>query len=143
MATESTKSQKRKKRSRRYYQGKRISKGELKIAQFFDRYNIKYIREKTFNDCINSNGNLLRFDFYLEQFNLLIEYQGQHHEKPINKYRRAQLVHKKTVQHDLIKKQFVFNNQINLIEIYYINYDNIDQILSDLLEEIVNECSHL
>lgn len=123
-------------KKRLYYKGKRVSKGEKKIAQFFDLYNIEYIREKTFKNCKNFCGNQLRFDFYLEQFNLLIEYQGQHHEKPVNKYRRAKIVHTKTVEHDSIKEKFAEEHKINLFKIYYKDYDNIEKILTELFEEI-------
>lgn len=123
---------------RRYYKGHRISKGERKIAKFFDSHDIEYVREKTFKTCINSKGNNLRFDFYLEQFNLLIEYQGHHHLKPINKYHRAKLVHEKTVVHDAIKEKWAFDNQINLIKIFYEDYEKVDDILDDLFEEIEN-----
>lgn len=123
-------------KKRQYYKGRRISKGEKRIAQFFSLHNIKYVREKTFKNCINFCGNYLRFDFYLEQFNLLIEYQGHHHIKPINKYRRAQAVHKKTIVHDAIKEVFALDNHINLIKIFYKDYDKIDEILTKLFKKI-------
>ncbi len=126
-------------KKRRYYKGKRISKGEKCIAQFFDLHNIDYVREKTFKDCVNFCGNHLRFDFYLEQFNVLIEYQGQHHEKPVNKYRRAKIVHDKTVVHDTIKDKFAIDNKINLIKIYYTDYNKIEEILIGLLKEIEDD----
>jgi len=123
---------------KRYYKGRKISKGEKKIAQFFDSRNIEYTREQTFKKCVNFNGNLLRFDFYLEQYNLLIEYQGQHHEKPINKYRRALITHNKTITHDAIKETFTQDNKINLFKIYYQDYEKVEEILTNLFEEINN-----
>jgi len=119
-------------KKRIYYKGRRISKGEKKIAQFLDSHGIEYVREKTFKDCVNFCGNCLRYDFYLEQFNLLIEYQGHHHEKPINKYRRAKIVHEKTVTHDVIKRNFAQTYNINLIEIDYKDYSDIDNILNQI-----------
>jgi len=129
-------------KKRRYHKGRRISKGELKIAQFFDLNNIEYTREKTFKNCLSSKGNCLRFDFYLEQFNILIEYQGQHHLKPVNKYRRAKIVHDQTVVHDDVKEKFAFDNQINLIKIYYPDYEKIEKILVELFKEIENDINH-
>ena len=126
-------------KKRIYYKGHRISKGEKKIAQFFDLHNVDYVREKIFKDCVNSSGNNLRFDFYLERFNLLIEYQGHHHEKPVNKYRRARIVHEKTTVHDEIKEIFAREKQINLIKIYYKDYNKIEEILNNLFEEIYND----
>jgi hypothetical protein len=85
---------------------------------------------------VSLRGNLLRFDFYLEKYNILIEYQGHHHIKPINKYNRARRVHEKTKMHDEIKKLFAFKNKINLIEIYYTEFSEIETILTNLLMEI-------
>lgn len=129
-------------KKRRYHKGLRISKGEKRIALFFDSHNINYIREKTFKNCLSSKGNYLRFDFYLEQFNILIEYQGHHHLKPVNKYRRAKIVHDQTVIHDGVKEKFAFDNQINLIKIYYQDYEKIDEILINLFKEIENDINH-
>lgn len=129
-------------KKRRYYKGRRISKGEKKIAQFFDFHNIEYVREKIFKDCVNVAGNHLRFDFYLEQFNVLIEYQGQHHEKPVNKYRRAKIVHEKTTVHDEIKEIYAAENQINLLKIYYPDYNKVEEILTNLLKEIQNDLNN-
>lgn len=53
-------------RKRQYYKNIRLSKGEKRICQFFDIYNIPYVREKIFKDCVNVSGNHLRYDFYLE-----------------------------------------------------------------------------
>jgi len=126
-------------KKRKYHKGRRISKGELKIAQFFDLHNIEYTREKTFKNCVSEYGHCLRFDFYLEEFNILLEFQGQHHEKPVNKYRRAKIVHDQTITRDAVKEKFAFDNQINLIKIYYQDYEKIEEILTNLLEEIENE----
>ena len=126
-------------RKRNYYKGQKISKGEKRIAQFFDLYNVEYVREKIFKECINSRGNYLRFDFYLEQFNLLLEFQGHHHYGPINKYKRAKIIHNKTVIHDSIKELFAQDNKINLIKICYKDFDRIEEILINLFEEIRND----
>ncbi|MCK9439447.1 MAG: hypothetical protein WC188_04530 [Candidatus Caldatribacteriota bacterium] len=117
----------------------KISKGEKRISEFLDLHNISYVREKSFVNCINQKGNKLRFDFYLEQFNLLIEYQGHHHIKPINKYRRAKIVHEKTVIHDKIKESFAIENKINLFKIYYVDYNKVEEILTNLMIEIFKE----
>jgi len=123
-------------KKRQYYNGRRVSKGEKAIAQYLEKHNIEFIQEKTFKECVNFCGNALRFDFYLEQFNLLIEYQGHHHEKPVNKYRRAKIVHEKTIIHDRVKEDFAESHQINLIKINYPDYKNIDNILDKLFDEI-------
>lgn len=118
---------------RRYYKNKRISKGEKRIAEYLDSQNIKYEREYKFKDCVSERGNPLRFDFYLPDYNLLLEYNGQHHFFPINKYRKAKIVHDITVKHDNIKKEYLKQKSIKLIEIDFKQYENIENILRSLL----------
>ena len=57
-----------------------ISKGEEKIKQLLQDNNIMFETEKTFPDLINPKTNYkLRFDFYLPEYNILIEYDGKQH----------------------------------------------------------------
>jgi len=58
----------------------RGSKGELSLDKILTFYGICFIREKRFKSCkINKP---MRFDFYLPDYNILIEYQGQQHFVP-------------------------------------------------------------
>lgn len=44
--------------------------------------NVSFEKEKTFIDCVNPKTNfLLRFDFYLPDYNIIIEYDGEQHFK--------------------------------------------------------------
>jgi hypothetical protein len=118
-------------KKRYYFNNKRVSKGEKQILLYLTKYNINYIKEKSFNNCLSPKGNKLRFDFYLPDYNLLIEFDGQHHYKPVNKYNRAKRVHKQTVINDQIKNQFVLDNNINLLRIPYNFIDSVDNILTE------------
>jgi len=106
-------------KKRLYYEGKRVSKGENEIILFLNENNIIFEKEKTFGNCLSLKSNKLRFDFWLPMFNTLIEFDGLHHFKPVNKYRRAQNTHKSTVVNDEIKNSFCEENDINLIRISY------------------------
>jgi very-short-patch-repair endonuclease len=59
----------------------RESKGEKGIAAFLDNNNIKYERQKKFDDCKNIHH--LSFDFFLPDYNLLIEYDGEQHFREV------------------------------------------------------------
>jgi len=109
--------------------------GEYYIKQFLDYNQINYTKEKTFLDCVNGKNNKLRFDFFLNDYNVLIEFQGKHHYMPVNKHNRAKQVHKKTVLHDQIKRQYCRDKNIILIEIHYLDLNNIFDIL---MEELNN-----
>lgn len=113
---------------------RRSSKGEQAVAKFLTQHNITYIQEKSFDTCRSPKNRVLRFDFFLPDLNLLIEYQGHHHYAPINKYRRAKRVHEMTKLHDQIKRQFVIDNDFKFLEIHFKDFEKVDEILLKLLE---------
>ena len=122
---------------RRYYhKGKQCSKGEKKIAMFLEYNCIKFEMEKSFDTCRSLKNKLLRFDFYLPEYNVCIEFQGHHHYNPVNKHNTARIVHRKTVKHDVIKRNWTFNNGIYLIEIPHWNIDIFEEPLLKYLEKL-------
>jgi very-short-patch-repair endonuclease len=60
----------------------RESKGEKSIAAFLDNNNIKYERQKKFDDCKNKFP--LSFDFFLPDYKILIEYDGEQHFREVS-----------------------------------------------------------
>lgn len=61
-----------------------ISKGENKIREILTNLNITFIQQSSFEDLKDIKE--LKFDFYLPQQNIVIEYQGQQHYKIIPKW---------------------------------------------------------
>src|ERR1035437_4477643 len=57
------------------------SKGEKQIRLFLKENNIYYVQQHKFPNCKAIRP--LVFDFYLPEFNICIEYDGQQHFKPI------------------------------------------------------------
>lgn len=110
--------------------------GEKAIEDYLLLHNIPYQREYSFDGCVSKKGNKLRFDFFLPTYDLLLEYQGNHHYGPVNKKKRAQYVHITTKKHDQIKRDFVAANNGRLVEISYLEKDKIVEILDQLLEGI-------
>lgn len=107
------------------------SKGETKIKTWLDQHQISYKKQKTFNNLKGTRNGLLSYDFYLPQFNLLIEYQGQFHDGNGNYYLKQNL--KKQQEHDKRKREYAEQNNIELLEIWYWDFNNIEQILSKKL----------
>lgn len=106
------------------------SKGEKTIYNILQKYNIKYETQKTFNGCIYIAK--LRFDFYLSEYNLCIEYDGEQHFKIIEAWggkKEFDLIQKK----DKIKNQFCKDNNITLYRIKY--SENIKDRLIDILKK--------
>lgn len=117
-----------------------ISNGELLIFDALNKYNIEFIYQFSFNNLIGVNGGLLSYDFYLPNLNLLIEYQGIQHEKPIDFFGGKEKF-KIQKQHDLIKKEYASQSNIDLLEIWYYDYNNIEKIIVDHLNINKNSCA--
>lgn len=113
------------------------SKGELKIAKFLDDNNITYVHQKTFDNLVGVGENLLSYDFYIPSKNILIEYQGIQHEKPVDfkgyGNKNAIKNFEKQKEHDRRKAEYAHNNNIKLICIWYWNFKNIESILSEYI----------
>lgn len=92
------------------------SKGELRISEILYENNVKYIREYKFDGCFNKNK--LPFDFYLIDFNVCIEYDGEMHFKEIERFGgRVKLDY--YIKNDNIKNKFCNDNNIKLFRIKY------------------------
>lgn len=107
------------------------SKGEKSIRLWLDSNNIKFEREKTFKSCKLTVNGAMRFDFYLPDYNLLIEYDGEQHYK-INSLWFGKNKEKefKTIQsRDIFKNQWAKDNGYNLLRIPYFKFKNIDELL--------------
>jgi len=127
------------KKRRYYYDGKRCSKGEKRIIEYLISRNILFKKEYTFVDCVSLTDHKLRFDFYLPEYDILIEADGQHHFAPVNKYSRAKKVHEQTKIHDQIKNNFAYNKNIKLYRISYKEFENINEILDQILILAMNK----
>lgn len=103
------------------------SKGEKRIFDYIINNNINYEFQKTFEGLIGTGYGLLSYDFYLPDHNMLIEYQGEFHDGSTGDYSSINL--KKQQEHDRRKKQYAEDNKINLLEIWYYDFESIEKIL--------------
>ena len=115
------------------------TKGEKKIIDYLECNNIKYTFQKTYNDLRGINGGLLSYDIYLDDYNYLIEYQGHFHDGTAFKSYDEKFERQK--EHDRRKRQYAKDNNIELLEIWYYDFDNIENILYDKLINIKNNIS--
>jgi len=97
------------------------SKGEQTILKFLKSNNLLFIRQKRFKDC--KNKYVLPFDFYLPDNNILIEFDGEQHEHPVNFYgisnETAKINFKNTKNNDNIKNQYAITHNIKMIRVSY------------------------
>ena len=101
----------------------RTSQGELIIASILDELQISYDPEHKFEDCRAKRP--LPFDFYLPDYNAVIEFDGPHHYRPI--FSKEQFL--RTQRHDAIKNKYCETHGIKLIRIPYWERDNIRTII--------------
>lgn len=104
------------------------SSGERKVRQWLLKHNIGYIYQYKFDDCRDILP--LPFDFYLEDYNIAIEYQGGQHYKPVERFGGEEKF-KLQQKHDNIKREYCKNNNIRLLEIPY--YANVEKELNNFL----------
>lgn len=108
------------------------SKGELAIEKALNELGITYFKEYVFKDCINpKTGQKLRYDFFLSEFNICIEFDGiQYFTKA--EYRTDYWwgqVNLKDIQYrDKIKDDYCRDKDIHLIRISYTELMNISSV---------------
>lgn len=94
------------------------SRGEDYIESYLLEKGIKYIEQNKFSDLVNIFQ--LSYDFYLPEYNILIEYQGEQHFIPktfggVTK-EQANKRFDKQKYNDNLKKNFAINNGYSLWE---------------------------
>ena len=112
------------------------SKAEKAIANILNKWGYNYEREYYYEDL--KDIDYLRFDFYLKDFNTLIEYDGEFHYKPIIDGKRTtmemaenQLIIQQ--KHDQMKNDYCSEHNINLIRIPYWKREELEETLFDAL----------
>lgn len=102
------------------------SKGEIFIEQFLVENKINYIKQHKFPDCKNIRP--LSFDFYLPDNNICIEYDGEQHFKPVNRFGGFKS-YDKTLIRDKIKNEYCTLNSIKLIRVTSKNLKNLNDLI--------------
>lgn len=110
-----------------------MSKGERKVASLLDKYHIDFDQQHTFLEC--RNRRVLPFDFYLPDYNICIEYDGEQHFKPIDHF-GGQEYFVKRQENDSIKTNFCQENDIGLVRIPYYMSNELEDILFEELNII-------
>ena len=99
----------------------RESKGEAKISKFLIDNSIQFKRQFTIT-------GKHKYDFYLTELNILIEYDGIQHFKAVKHWGGLDKL-KITQENDKIKNNLAKLHSIPLIRIPYINFNNLEKYL--------------
>lgn len=109
----------------------RMSHGERRVDLYLHNSGIKHEHQKEYNGLVGISGGNLSYDFLLLDNNILIEYQGEYHDGTALIQTKEEF--EKQQIHDKLKKQYAQENNISLLEIWYWDYDNIEEILDKYL----------
>ena len=107
------------------------SKGEEIIQRLLQQNNIVFERQKRFNSCKDKKP--LPFDFYLPNYNCLIEYDGIQHFG-LGNFWGDKNYYNIIKKHDIIKNNWCKKNNIHLIRIPYWHLKDLS--IQDLLPQI-------
>ncbi|AMS01231.1 homing endonuclease [Bacillus phage AR9] len=97
----------------------KMSSGELLIKNILNNMGTEYTYQKTFKEC--KDRKPLPFDFFVEEFNAIIEYDGRQHFLPIfgndenDRIKKLELIQK----HDNIKNDFCKKYNLPILRIKY------------------------
>lgn len=103
---------------------RKTSKGEKAIKNFCDIHSINYIWQWP----QKINDKTLYFDFYLPEYNLAIEFQGEQHYRPI-KYWGGDKAFEHRLISDNNKREWCKQQNIHLLEIPFTSFKKINEIL--------------
>lgn len=109
----------------------RKSKGEEIIKSILEELKIDFIPQYKFKDCKDLLP--LPFDFYLPNYNLIIEYDGEQHFDVNRAFNSNENKFWETVIHDAIKNAYCEDNNINILRIPFWKYNNIKEIIKNKL----------
>lgn len=113
-----------------------LSYYNMYIDILLDRLNVKHKPEHT----VIIDGHKFRYDFYLCDYNLIIEYDGEQHYMPVNFGDNDPIKMeenlKRVQEHDYLKNKYCEENHINLLRIPYWEKSNIDKLINDCLQRL-------
>lgn len=114
-----------------------VSLFEVFISNILRDNLVLYHTEFTFEDCKGVGGKKLRYDFYLPDYNTLIEYDGMQHFRPIEYFGGEE--HFNILKHnDEIKNEYCKTHKINLVRISYtLSKDEVKNVIMNIIQNPV------
>ena len=103
---------------------------ELKCFKYFKEKNINYFYEKKF-EWLKNKGNL-RLDFYLTDYDIAIECQGEQHFVPKDRF-GGETGLKEIQERDKLKKELCKKNNLSLEYIIY--NENVEKRLDEIIKK--------
>lgn len=109
---------------------------EQYVINILEKNNINYIFQKKFENC--KNERILSFDFYLPEYNICIEADGQLHYKAVKHFGGEEGLNIRK-QRDNIKNKFCKENDIILLRIPYYEIENGEKMILETIDSVVED----
>jgi len=113
------------------------SDGEQRIMSVLEKNQLSYFYNHSFEGLIG-NSAPLKFDFFIKNHKLLIEFDGSQHFEFPHQYHKTELDFKKYLNYDRRKNNYAKKNKINLLRIPHTLKHKIENEIEKVLEEINN-----
>lgn len=121
-----------------------ITKGEFRIKRYLEYNKLNHKQQYKFNDL--KDKDYLKFDdallFNNDEVNLLIEYDGEQHFRPVRfggiSKSDASKNFKSAKRRDDLKNNYCKEKNIKLLRISYVDEKNIDIILQSYLDNVLH-----
>lgn len=114
-----------------------ISNGERRIAKHLDELGVTYITQQTFDDCVYRRP--LKFDFYLPEYNTIIEYDGQQHYEWVPFWYETEEEFFDLQARDRYKDTYCEQKGIEMLRIPYTKDDHLEEIIDECIGEQQND----
>lgn len=115
------------------------SKGEKEVARHLKKMGIRFKREYKFAELGQKRFDFALFNRYAREPWAVVEYHGEQHYRAVDFSNRNKARAKKNFQdiknRDKIKKNYCHQNDIEYLEISYLKFDDIADILGDFCQK--------
>ena len=114
------------------------STGEEEIAKVLSKNNLRYIEQKRFDDLVYKKR--LSFDFAVidnkNKIIAMIEFDGEQHFRAVDFFGGSDNF-EKTKLRDSMKNDYCMKNNIQLLRISYLEFENIESIIIKYFKDII------
>ena len=111
------------------------SKGERRIEEFLKMNKIPFEFSKFFEDL--KDVRYLTYDYYIDKYKLLIEYNGkQHYNKKSIFYKSEKNSFHRQLHHDWLKRKYARDNNYNYLVISYKEFNKIQDKIEETIKNI-------
>ena len=114
---------------------------ENMVADYLYDSGIQYCHDKTYDDLFGRNNGKLKYDFYIIDYGIIIETDGEQHFYPVRfngiDIELAQQLFEETQYHDQIKNEYCAEHGIPILRIPYYNFrtDEWKEMIDNFISE--------